>query len=105
MQMTNALVTVAVALLSAPDDRHWGYELSRSTGVRSGVLYPILGRLLDRGWLEDGWEDAMEVRGKRPPRRYYKVTPEGLEELGAISRRAAADARFQPRPKLGFAGA
>lgn len=105
MQMTNALVTVAVQLLSAPDDKHWGYDLSRATGVRSGVLYPILGRLLDRGWLEDGWEDANEVRGKRPPRRYYKVTPEGMEELGAISRRAAADARFQPQRRLGFAGA
>lgn len=105
MQITHALVSVALALLSAPDEKHWGYELSRQTGVRSGVLYPILGRLFDRGWIEDGWEDATEVRGKRPPRRYYTVTQSGLEELGAISRRAAADARFQPRPKLGFAGA
>jgi PadR family transcriptional regulator PadR len=100
MQITHSLVTVAAQLLSEPDEKHWGYELSRTTGVRSGVLYPILGRLLDRGWLDDGWEDPAEVRGKRPPRRYYTLTPAGLEELGAICRRASQDARFQVRPKL-----
>jgi PadR family transcriptional regulator PadR len=105
MQMTNSLVAVATQLLSAPGDKYWGYDLSRETGVRSGVLYPILGRMLERGWLEDGWEDGASYRGKRPPRRYYTLTPEGLEALGAISRRAAADARFQNRPRLGYAGA
>lgn len=94
MQMTHSLVSVAVALLSAPDDKHWGYDLSRQTGVRSGVLYPILGRLLDRGWLEDGWEEAESLKGKRPPRRYYTVTKEGLEELGAISQHAKTQQRF-----------
>jgi PadR family transcriptional regulator PadR len=98
MQVTHTLVAVAVALMSAPDDRHWGYEMSRETGVRSGVLYPILGRLLERGWIEDGWEDAEEVKGKRPPRRYYRVTEAGLEELGALARRAASEQRFQMRP-------
>lgn len=100
MQMTHSLVAVVTELLGAPDDRHWGYEMSRTSGIRSGVLYPILGRLLDRGWLEDGWEDAKEVQGKRPPRRYYKVTEEGLSELGAIARQAATDPRFQQQPKL-----
>lgn len=103
MQITHSLVAVVSELLGAPDDRHWGYELSRTSGIRSGVLYPILGRLLDRGWLEDGWEDATEVQGKRPPRRYYKVTEEGLAELGAIARQAATDPRFQKQPKLAVA--
>lgn len=100
MQITHSLVAVVSELLQAPDDRHWGYELSRTSGIRSGVLYPILGRLLDRGWLEDGWENAAEFQGKRPPRRYYKVTEEGLAELGAIVRKAATDPRFQKHPKL-----
>jgi PadR family transcriptional regulator PadR len=54
MKLTNALVQVALAVVSHPDNRLWGYELSRQTGVRSGVLYPILHRMLDEGWLVDG---------------------------------------------------
>ncbi|PPG98305.1 PadR family transcriptional regulator [Rathayibacter rathayi] len=95
MQMTHSLVSVAVALLSAPDAKHWGYDLSKQTGVRSGVLYPILGRLLDNGWLEDGWEEPETLKGKRrPPRRYYTVTPEGLAELGAVAQQAQTQQRF-----------
>jgi len=97
MQMTNSLVSVVVALMAARDDKHWGYELSKKTGVRSGVLYPILGRLLDQGWIADGWEDPSSIKEKRPPRRYYTVTEEGLEELGAIAKRADLDARFTAR--------
>lgn len=105
MQMTKPLIAVAVALLSAPEDKHWGYELSRQTGVRSGVLYPLLGRLLDEGWLEDGWEDPVEVGRKRPPRRYYQVTEEGLNELGAVAKRApagrpTAKVRFGPKVQV-----
>jgi PadR family transcriptional regulator PadR len=100
MQITHTLVAVAAALMAAPDDKHWGYDLSRQTGVRSGALYPILGRLLDRGWIEDGWEDATAIQGKRPPRRYYTLTPEGVQELGAVAKRATSDARFQFRPQV-----
>jgi PadR family transcriptional regulator PadR len=66
-----------MALLADPDARHYGYELWKATGVRSGTLYPILHRMLNAGWLADGWE---EQRGKRPPRRYYTVTELGRAE-------------------------
>lgn len=101
MQITHTLVAVAAALMSAPDAKHWGYELSRQTGVRSGVLYPILGRLLDYGWLADGWEDPATIDGKRPPRRYYTLTEAGMEELGAVAMRAESRApAFAYRPRL-----
>jgi len=48
MRTTNSLVSVAVALLSDADGEHWGYELGKRTGLRSGVLYPILRRLLEQ---------------------------------------------------------
>lgn len=95
MKLTNAFVAVAIALLSAPTERHWGYALSKSAGVRSGVLYPLLNRMLDRGWIEDGWEDPEAIKEKRPPRRYYTVTEDGLTELGAAVRSAQSDARFR----------
>lgn len=84
-----------MALLSDPKARHWGYDLSKKAGVRSGVLYPLLTRMLADGYLSDGWEDPADTGGKRPPRRYYEVTPLGLRELGAVLQQAKSDSRFK----------
>jgi PadR family transcriptional regulator PadR len=106
MRMTYTLVQVALALMQDPAGRHWGYDLSKRTGVRSGVLYPTLRRMLDKGWLEDGWEDRAELRSKRPPRRYYQLTDKGKVALGGVLQEAAQDARFRSlvsAPRPGFA--
>ncbi len=94
MRKTHALVQVAMALLDDPTGRHWGYELSKQSGVRSGVLYPMLTRMLDENWLADGWEDPTTIREKRPPRRYYELTDDGRLALGAVLQEARTDARF-----------
>src|SRR5437667_9427934 len=95
--MTYALVQVAATLMSDANGRYWGYDLSKQSGVRSGVRYPILQRMLDEGWLTDGWEEQGHVgRAKRPPRRYYELTDAGKVALGAMLVRARRDARFQP---------
>jgi PadR family transcriptional regulator PadR len=59
-----------------PSDWHYGYELSRETGLKSGTLYPILMRFERCTWLEARWvvtEDGV------PPRHTYRLTPNGLE--------------------------
>jgi len=95
VRRTYALVAVAVVLMSDPGVRHWGYVLSRRSGIRSGVMYPILRRMLDEGWLADGWEDQAQAgEGKRPPRRYYELTSEGKTALGVLVAQARYDARF-----------
>jgi PadR family transcriptional regulator PadR len=97
MRKTYALVQVAAALMSDASGRHWGYELSKRSGVRSGVMYPALQRMLDQGWLVDGWEDqADRGKAKRPPRRYYALTEVGKVALGALIAEARQDARFRP---------
>ncbi len=93
MRRTSAVVQVAAALMERPADRHWGYDLSKRAGVRSGVLYPVLRRMSEEGWLVDGWEEPGEERAKRPPRRYYEITDRGASELGALLASARADAR------------
>ena len=95
MRKTHSLVQVAVALMSDPGGRHWGYDLYKRSGVRSGVLYPTLQRMLDEGWVRDGWEEQEEVRAKRPPRRYYELTDDGKAALGALLNEARLDARFR----------
>jgi PadR family transcriptional regulator, regulatory protein PadR len=84
VKQTRTLIAVAVALMADPFGTHWGYALGRQAHVRSGVLYPILRRMLNEGWLTDGWEDPSEAPG-RPPRRYYGLTDEGRRELGSIA--------------------
>lgn len=88
---------VALALMADRDDRHWGYELSKRSGVRSGVMYPILRRMLDEGWLIDGWEDQAQIgKARRPPRRYYELTDKGRIALGSLVAEARRDSRFRP---------
>lgn len=105
VRKTYALVQVALELMADPTGRHWGYELSKRSGVRSGVMYPLLQRMLDEQWLADGWEDQVQVgRTKRPPRRYYELTDKGKIELGAVIADARHDTRFThliARPAIG----
>jgi len=95
MRMTPSTLEVAIALLEEPTAPHYGYEMSKRTHLRSGVLYPILQRMMNEGWLSDGWESPSPT--DRPARRYYSVTPEGLSELGAMRSRAASDQKLVRR--------
>lgn len=70
--------------MADPSSRFWGYDLTQRAGLRSGVLYPLLHRMLEEGWLEDGWEEPAPGRRKAPPRRYYVLTEVGAERLGAV---------------------
>ena len=94
MRQTHALVQVAMALLDDPRGRHWGYGLSRKSGVRSGVLYPILTRMLDDGWLTDRWVEAGAVADQRLPRRYYRLTAKGKTQATRVLDEARTDRRF-----------
>lgn len=84
MRRTKALVKVGTVFLESPDARHYGYELRRAARVRSGVLYPLLRRLLEAGWLSDDWEDPKAIVENRPPRRFYVLTSEGRDLLQAL---------------------
>lgn len=67
---------VLAEFLRTPKQWKYGYDISRSTGLKSGTLYPILLRLAECRLLETQW-DTSEV-GK-PPRHMYRLTPDGLE--------------------------
>ena len=95
-------------MLNDPAGEHYGYELSEESGVRSGVLYPILTRMLAEGWVTDDWEDPKKITGKkRPPRRYYRITGTGRRALAEVVAKAREDTRFRgfvfPQPNPGVA--
>lgn len=83
-RQTQTLRTVLQALMADPDAVHYGYDLSRTTKIRSGVMYPTLQRLLDAGWVGDGWEDPTTIQKRRAPRRYYRLTELGKEKAAEI---------------------
>jgi PadR family transcriptional regulator, regulatory protein PadR len=78
------------ALLDDPQGWHYGYGLSKQTGLAPGTLYPILARLVDRELLETRWE-ASDQPG-RPPRHLYRLTADGrqLAESRLAARRSPA---------------
>jgi DNA-binding PadR family transcriptional regulator len=67
--------------LKEPMKEQYGFGLMRATGVKSGVLYPLLDRLTQRGWIDAYDEDIDERAEGRPRRRLYRLT--GLGERQA----------------------
>jgi PadR family transcriptional regulator, regulatory protein PadR len=80
--MTLQTQAVLAAFLEDPTADHYGLDLSRSAGLRSGTIYPILARLEEAGWVESSWEAVDPAEVGRPARRYYRVT-----DLGAARAR------------------
>jgi PadR family transcriptional regulator, regulatory protein PadR len=68
-------VLVLTEFLRGPEEWKYGYDISRSTGLKSGTLYPILMRLAGHSLLDTAWETA---EAGRPPRHMYKLTGDGL---------------------------
>jgi PadR family transcriptional regulator PadR len=83
MRRTTGLLAVTKVMLDDPDGRHYGWDLSRASRTRSATVYRVLSRMLEAGWITDGWEDPVEING-RPPRRYYTVTDLGRIEMATL---------------------
>jgi DNA-binding PadR family transcriptional regulator len=73
----------AVAVLGAIARRiRYGFDIMDATGLPSGTVYPILGRLERDGYVRSRWEaQTTAAHEKRPPRRYYEVTAAGAKIL------------------------
>lgn len=80
MRMTLETLRVLRVFCQNPSMSKYGLELIKQTGVQAGTLYPILIRLEGNGWLESHWEHIDPVAAGRRPRRYYLLTPFGLNQ-------------------------
>ena len=77
--------TLALAALSQLRDSRHGYSLTRwlterGLEVEQGTLYPLLRRLDEQGLLDSRWD----VGGTRP-RKYYTLSPQGVEALADLT--------------------
>ncbi len=61
----------------------YGYDIVRRLGdvdslvITEGTIYPILSRLRNEEYVESYIEES----SSGPPRKYYRLTPRGREEL------------------------
>ena len=73
-------------LRALAEKERYGYELVRTLvgvpglGVTEGTLYPLMSRLRLQGLVKTRLEESSEG----PARKYYTLTPEGLEVLGLM---------------------
>lgn len=86
-RMSLQTLTLLRVMLDRFDDQHYGYDLMTKAKLKSGSLYPILDRLEHHGLVASAWEDIDPKVAGRAPRRYYRLTAEGIrraeEELRA----------------------
>ena len=69
-----------VVLHAIASGHRYGFDIMDATGVPDGTVYPALRRLTAAGLLDSNWEDqAKATASNRPPRKYYRLTPEGME--------------------------
>jgi DNA-binding PadR family transcriptional regulator len=103
--MSGAMFDVLALLLQAWEDQTevHGWLIMKSVRRSGPSVYRVLDRLEDAGWITASWE-VLPPRQKRPRRRYYRLTAEGVE---AARRRLAAPAttptpRLRPEPGFGL---
>jgi PadR family transcriptional regulator PadR len=92
MKHSQPSVKVARALLAEPEREFWGYQLTKAVGYPSGVVYPVLGRMVKAGWLV-ARQEPKDVR-PRPARKYLTLTEQGRTELAGWLKKVDDDPRF-----------
>jgi PadR family transcriptional regulator, regulatory protein PadR len=81
-----ALEFCVLALLDQRE--HYGFELvqrlSEANGLLTseGTIYPLMSRLRREGMVETTWQESMSG----PPRKYYRLSPLGVETLAMYRR-------------------
>jgi DNA-binding PadR family transcriptional regulator len=104
VKLTRPLERVLRVLIADPAAPHYGYDLMKTARLTSGTLYPMLARLQQQGLLESAWEPQPHDAEGRPPRKYYRLTGEGIRvarlELAKIRTpvRSARRSAIQPMP-------
>jgi PadR family transcriptional regulator, regulatory protein PadR len=104
VKLTGPLERVLRAFLADATAPRYGYDLMKAARLPSGTLYPMLARLQDEGLVTSEWESRPGGDGDaagRPPRKYYRLTGEGVRvarlELAQASAPAPAAARLIAR--------
>ncbi|MDQ3154298.1 MAG: PadR family transcriptional regulator [Actinomycetota bacterium] len=102
--MTLPTQLVLRAMIADPAQEMYGLEIGQVAELPSGTIHPILARLERCGWLDSRWEDADPKRAGRPRRRYYRLTPDGVQYAVNALARVHTPAALLTRLNPGAAG-
>jgi PadR family transcriptional regulator, regulatory protein PadR len=94
VRMTAPLERVLGAFLADPAAPRYGYDLMKAARLPSGTLYPLLARLEREELVASAWETPQE-EGQRP-RKYYRLTGEGIRIARLELAQASARRRRTP---------
>ena len=74
----------------------YGYGIMLHTGLPSGTIYPILGRLEREQLILSRWEKRPpSEQDQRPPRKYYRLTAKANALLTRDDERAQTSERVK----------
>jgi PadR family transcriptional regulator, regulatory protein PadR len=94
--MTAPLERVLRTFLDEPTAPRYGYDLMKAASLQSGTLYPLLARLEQQKLVVSAWETPQQ-EGQRP-RKYYRLTSEGIEVARLELARSSRNRRAPGRP-------
>jgi DNA-binding PadR family transcriptional regulator len=81
MARTMGLAALRV-LQAVAQGKEYGFDVIEATALASGTVYPALSKHERDGYVRSSWEDAeVAHRDGRPPRRYYRLTPQGRKAI------------------------
>lgn len=84
IQFKKGVLELCVLSMLAKRDCY-GYELvseiSKNILISEGTIYPLLKRLKDEGY----FTTYLQESPGGPPRKYYEITPAGLEMYGELT--------------------
>lgn len=72
------LLRVLRVLFEHLDAEHYALDLSKTAGVNIGTIYALIARLERHDIVKSALEDVDPQVVGRPPRRYYRLTGEGI---------------------------
>ena len=82
MAKLNLTFLTGLVLQAIEQGHRYGFDIMDASGLPDGTVYPALRRLEAGGYLRSEWEEeALATEEKRPKRRYYELTPEGVALL------------------------
>ena len=85
VQVRKGVIELCILRTLAVRERY-GYELVKELsevpglGLTEGTLYPLLSKLRREGFVHYEWQES----SLGPPRKYYRLTPEGRGHLDTL---------------------
>jgi DNA-binding PadR family transcriptional regulator len=98
--MTESTQRVLRMLLDDPTAEKYGLEICKAVGLAPGTVHPILYKFEELGWLRSRFEEIDPSDAGRPRRRFYRLTPDGMDFASDALARVRKPQRQTGRPGL-----